>query len=141
VSAKSDFIGEAKKRPELFELTDNEVAVFKLTIPEEEYTQLKEKANMGFDFARPAPPDKLDPVLDFPFGNGPGLDFPFGGPKENFLLNQPKEDGEGEEETVLFDPNEGILPDFNEKTNIGGISQFDDSFKTKNGTLIVELNG
>ncbi|ORX58585.1 hypothetical protein BCR36DRAFT_276387 [Piromyces finnis] len=44
VSAKSDFIGSGRKRPELFELTDNEVAEFRLTIPEVEFDDLKEQS-------------------------------------------------------------------------------------------------
>jgi len=41
VFAKSDFIGN-QKRAELFELTDNEIAVFRVNIPEDEFAQLKE---------------------------------------------------------------------------------------------------
>jgi hypothetical protein len=33
-------------RPEIFELTDNEVAVFKVTLPEEDFTKLKKKAEI-----------------------------------------------------------------------------------------------
>jgi len=45
VSAVSSFI-EKGQRPEIFELTDNEVAVFRVTIPDDEFTLLKEKANI-----------------------------------------------------------------------------------------------
>ncbi|ORX61232.1 hypothetical protein BCR36DRAFT_365811 [Piromyces finnis] len=45
VSALNTFI-ENGQRPELFELTDNEIVTFKITIPDEEFTLLKEKANV-----------------------------------------------------------------------------------------------
>ncbi|ORX86784.1 hypothetical protein BCR32DRAFT_228678 [Anaeromyces robustus] len=35
------------QRPELFELTDNEVAVFRVTISDDEFIQLKQKTNVG----------------------------------------------------------------------------------------------
>ncbi|OUM61938.1 hypothetical protein PIROE2DRAFT_11903 [Piromyces sp. E2] len=44
--ALSTFIDKGL-RPELFELTDNEVAVFRVTLPEEEYSLFKTKANIG----------------------------------------------------------------------------------------------
>jgi len=46
VSAVTTFIKEGQ-RPELFELTDNEVPNFKLTLPEEEFINFKNSANMG----------------------------------------------------------------------------------------------
>jgi len=36
VCAVSTFIGDKKKRAELFELTDNEVAVFRISIPDDD---------------------------------------------------------------------------------------------------------
>jgi len=45
VSAISAFF-EKGQRPEIFELTDNEVAVFKVTLPDEDFALLKEKADV-----------------------------------------------------------------------------------------------
>jgi len=45
VSAVSTFF-EKGQRPEIFELTDNEIAVFKMTLPDEEFSLLKEMANV-----------------------------------------------------------------------------------------------
>jgi len=44
VSAKSPFL-EKGKRPEIFELTDDEIAVFKVTLTDEDFALLKEKAS------------------------------------------------------------------------------------------------
>jgi len=44
VFAASTFIGEGKKRAELFELTDDELAEFHVTIPNEEFIRLKQEA-------------------------------------------------------------------------------------------------
>jgi len=44
VSAKSPFL-EKGKRPEIFELTDDEIAVFKVTLSDEDFALLKEKAS------------------------------------------------------------------------------------------------
>eukprot|EP00833_Pecoramyces_ruminatium_P007473 jgi/Orpsp1_1/1181505/evm.model.c7180000077429.1 len=45
VSAVSTFI-EKGQRPEIFELTDNDIAVFRITLPDEDFNLLKEKANV-----------------------------------------------------------------------------------------------
>ncbi|ORX79633.1 hypothetical protein BCR32DRAFT_294326 [Anaeromyces robustus] len=44
----SSFIGDSK-RAEIFELTDNEVAKFRITIPEEEFKSLKNEGSEGID--------------------------------------------------------------------------------------------
>jgi len=44
VSAAISFI-EKGQRPEIFELTDNQIAVFKVKLPDDEFALLKEKAN------------------------------------------------------------------------------------------------
>jgi len=44
--ASSSFIGEGK-RAELFEITDNEVPVIKITIPKEDYQLMRMKASIG----------------------------------------------------------------------------------------------
>jgi hypothetical protein len=49
VSSYTTFINN-KQRPELFELTDNEVAVFRVTIPQNEFSQLKQRVNTGHVF-------------------------------------------------------------------------------------------
>ncbi|OUM62278.1 hypothetical protein PIROE2DRAFT_11476 [Piromyces sp. E2] len=46
ISAVSDFIKKGN-RPELFELTDNEVATFRVTIPTEEFDGMKKSLNIG----------------------------------------------------------------------------------------------
>jgi len=46
VSAITTFISEGQ-RPKLFELTDNEVPTFRVSLPKEEFIQFKEKANIG----------------------------------------------------------------------------------------------
>ncbi|ORX79626.1 hypothetical protein BCR32DRAFT_281234 [Anaeromyces robustus] len=85
------YIGDSK-RAEIFELTDNDVAKFRVTLPEEEFTTLKEEGGKGSTF-------------DF------GSDFNFTSPDFNNI------------EGSSFDP----------------FSQ--DSFKTKNATMTVEING
>ncbi|ORX79628.1 hypothetical protein BCR32DRAFT_281236 [Anaeromyces robustus] len=42
----SSFIGDSK-RAEIFELTDNDVAIFRVTLPEEEFVTLKEEGSKG----------------------------------------------------------------------------------------------
>jgi len=46
--ALSNFI-EKGQRPKLFELTDNDIAIFRVTLPKEEYSLFKSKANIGND--------------------------------------------------------------------------------------------
>ncbi len=94
--AVSDFIGNSK-RAELFELTDNEIAVFRVTIPEEEFTQLKDEIQSGKGML---PPPEFD---------------------ENGNLIPPPGVEIG---------SDGVLPPpfFDEE-----------SFKTKNATMTVEL--
>ncbi len=96
VFSKSDFIGDAKKRAKLFELTDNEVAVFRITLPEEEFAQLKEDVSSGEGMP---PPPQLD---------------------ENGNLLPPPGAEIGSDGRPILD--------------------FGEEFKTKNGTLIVEVN-
>ncbi|OUM58852.1 hypothetical protein PIROE2DRAFT_15781 [Piromyces sp. E2] len=50
--AASSFIGDVK-RAELFEITDNEVSVIRINIPEEDFTSLKEVANKGYHMYLP----------------------------------------------------------------------------------------
>eukprot|EP00833_Pecoramyces_ruminatium_P004441 jgi/Orpsp1_1/1178473/evm.model.c7180000065454.1 len=45
ISAVNTFI-EKGQRPEIFELTDNDIAVFRITLPDEDFDLLKEKANV-----------------------------------------------------------------------------------------------
>lgn len=45
ISAVNTFI-EKGQRPEIFELTDNDIAVFRITLPDEDFNLLKEKANV-----------------------------------------------------------------------------------------------
>ncbi len=98
VFSKSSFIGDAKKRAKLFELTDNEVAVFRITLPEEEFAQLKEDVSSGEGM--PPPPQ--------------------------------------------FDENGNLLPPPGVEIGSNGVLPppfFDEeSFKTKNATMTVELN-
>ena len=110
VSAASKFIGDAKKRAEFFELTDNEVAVFRVTLPPEEYEQLKEDCNRGM----PPPPNFN--FTDMPQNGTDG---------EQMMWPPPPPPGDWGEDGG-FPP-----PPFGSE---------EDSFKTKNGTLIVELN-
>jgi len=128
VTAKSDFIGTKKARAKLFELTDNEVAVFRLTLPEDEFVQLKEEAQGGF-------------------GKPPGG---FGGNHGN--QPPPPPQGGMPEGMGGFNgaPPPGGFPDFggdfpNFNFTEGGFAPppgfgDEDSFKTKNATLTVELN-
>jgi len=46
LAVSTDFIPKGQ-RAEIFELTDNEVATFRMTMPEDEFILLKEKANIG----------------------------------------------------------------------------------------------
>jgi len=104
VLSKSTFIGNAKKRAELFELTDNEVAVFRITLPDNEFAQLKEEVSSGMGMPPPPPGMGGDGALP-----PPGMALP---PSGNM-------DEEGLHPPVPFD---------------------EDDFKTKNATMIVELN-
>jgi len=83
VLSKSTFIGNVK-RAKLFELTDNEVAVFRITLPDDEYLQLKEEAQM---------------------------------------------------ETTIRS-----FPEFDDDSTLPPPPYEEDSFKTKNASMIVELN-
>jgi len=49
VLAASSFIGDTK-RAELFEITDNEVPVIRITLPEKDYEDLKAVARKGYCF-------------------------------------------------------------------------------------------
>jgi len=157
VTAKSDFIGTKKTRAELFELTDNEVAVFRLTLPENEFAQLKEEAQSGFGKPSGNKKDgkkeggKGMPADGFNPNGGEG-----GMPTDGFNFNEGGMPADG------FNFNEGGFPDFGgdfqnfnfteggfpggfnmtdgEMPAFGGFGD-EDSFKTKNATLIVELNG
>jgi len=132
VSAKSNFIGNKRARAKLFELTDNEVAVFRVTLPDEEFAQLKEEANMSFggfgDFNFTDFNFTWPDFGDFNNTEGGLPPFPGFGGDENGEGGFPPfpEFGEGSFE----------FPSFG-----GGIFGDEDSFKTKNGTLVVELNG
>ncbi|ORX82480.1 coth-domain-containing protein [Anaeromyces robustus] len=52
VFAANSFIGD-KERAELFELTDNEVPVIRVTLPDDEYELLKIEANKGYNLYLP----------------------------------------------------------------------------------------
>ena len=48
VLAANSFIGNNRKRAELFEITDNEVPTIKITLPSEEFETLKEIGGRGY---------------------------------------------------------------------------------------------
>jgi len=109
VLSKSTFIGDARKRAKLFELTDNEVAVFRITLPDDEYLQLKEEIKTS---ASLMPPPEMDE-------NG---NFVLPPPPPGMEGNLPPLPGMGEEGTSFAPPFDG------------------ESFKSKNASMIVELN-
>jgi len=120
VSAVSTFIGD-HKRAEIFELTDNVVAVFKVYLPDNEFIQLKEdgEKGLGFDFT-----GNFNDTEGFNWFNNTG-DF-------NWFNNTG--------DFNWFNNTDGF--GFGNDTNFdfGGI--FDqESFKTKNATMSVEING
>jgi len=140
--SKSSFIGDVK-RAELFEKTDEEVAVFRVTLPEEEFAQLKENVTsrmsmfpgMGSNGEMKFPSGMIgeDGSFQFP-GMGENSAFPFPGMGEDGAFPFPGM-GEGSNEGFPFpgmgEGGEGAFPSF----------PFDEeSFKTKNATMTVELN-
>jgi len=62
VLSKSSFIGDSRKRAELFELTDNEVAVFRVTLPDDEFAYIKEE--VGSMVIPPPPEEGFPPNID-----------------------------------------------------------------------------
>ena len=172
VYSKSDFFGDVK-RAELFEETDNEIAVLRVTLPEDEFLQLKEEAksasplpgmNSGDGFFSPPEGgdfqfpgfggDNGDGGFQFPGfggndnspsppqggdgGNG-GFQFPGNGGNGNFP--SPPQGGDGGDGGFQFpgfgDGGDGGFQ-FPGNGGFGGKSK--DSFKTKNATMIVEIN-
>jgi len=112
VLSKSAFIGDVK-RAELFELTDDEVAVFRITLPDDELLQLKEDIKKGGIL--PPPPPGMGDFGDMQFPNDT-LDMPFPPP---FPGMEADADGEFIPPPPPFDN--------------------EDSFKTKNATMTVEI--
>ena len=161
VSAASKFIGDAKKRAEFFELTDNEVAVFRINIPPEEFELLKEEGSLGMPFPPPGgmPINGTDgqmfmppPPFGMPMNGTDGQMFmpppPFGMPingTEGGQMMPPMPWGMPTNSTdngqMMFMP--PPPPDFNfEDGDFVPPPMFDeDSFKTKNATMVVEMNG
>jgi len=167
VSATSKFIGDAKKRAEFFELTDNEVAVFRITLPPEEFEQLKEEGSFGMP---PPPPGGMPPppfgmpmngtdgqmFMPPPFGmpmNGtdgqmfmpPPFGMPTNGTDGGQMMFMPPPFGmptngtDGDQMMFMPPPPPGF--DFEGGDFIPPSMDNDDSFKTKNATMVVELNG
>lgn len=98
VSAKSSFIGDTN-RAKIFELTDNEIATFKLTMPDEKFALLKENCQ-------------------FVGGN---------------FVEQLKE---------LFNNPPPMIPANNTEAEAGpGPAEEEEAFKTKDATLVVQVNG
>ena len=98
VSAKSSFIGDTN-RAKIFELTDNEIATFKLTMPDEQFALLKENCQ-------------------FVGGN---------------FVEQLKE---------LFNNPPPMIPANNTEAEAGpGPAEEEEAFKTKDATLVVQVNG
>ena len=148
VISKSDFFGDVK-RAKLFEETDNEIAVLRVTIPEDEFLMLKEEAKSG------------SPLPGMQGGNGGfqppqggmgGFPFP-GGNNGNNGGFQPPQGGNNGNNNGGFQPPQGGMGGFqfpggNGDNNggfqppQGGMGGFKskDSFKTKNATMIVEIN-
>jgi len=112
ISAKNVSFLSNTKRAKIFELTDNEIPVFKITLPEYEYKCLKEEIQRISD---PIATENIN-IEDFQSSNNTST-----------ILNINEEEEPG-------------FPSFISE-NLPTNKNSSESFKTKNGSLSVEING